>query len=405
MSGTAVTAAHVNPDPLPGALVFIPNTAPGANLPPLADGPACRACPALTTDDVLVSAVTGPDGRFSLRDVPAGTGIPIVVQLGTWRMQTTIDVAPCVDNALPLGTVRLPRSQREGNIPLTAISTGQHDTLECLLRKMGIDDAEFTNPSATGRIHLYRSNGAIIDASTPDESVLKGVSAGGGRWSTYSQVLLACEGAETLETPEALGNFIDYVDRGGRVLATHFSYVWLFQNGPFAKIGAWTPGSASPAGPLVTDVVTSSPEGTNFGVWLGHAGALSRPAPPQIRIAAPHADLGALVTGASAELWLSSFSPPTSQAVAISTRLNDKVCGQIVFSDFHANRAASTSDTFPGECEPNLALSADEKALEYMLLYIGACSAPPVVQPPRSPPGPPLPPPLPPPYQPPLPPP
>jgi hypothetical protein len=400
VSGIAVTAARANPDPLSGAIVYVPNIAPGATLPPLAVGPTCRACTSLTYETAIASAVTGPDGRFSLRNAPAGTGIPLVVQLGSWRMQTTIDVTPCVDNVLPIGSVRLPRNQREGDIPLTAISTGQHDPVECLLRKMGIDDAEFTNPENDGRIHLYRSNGATIDASTPDESVLKGVSAGSGRWSNYSQVVLPCEGSENLESVETLGNFAEYVKRGGRVLATHFSYTWLFRNGPFANIGAWTPGNPNPPAPLATDVVTSSPRGADFAAWLAHTGALSRPAPPQLLVPAPHADLGPLATGAGADLWLSSFSPPTSQIVSIDTPVPsspDDACGLVLFSDFHAEPAASQSNTFPAECEPSAALSAAEKALEYILLYLGACASPQVQLPRPPPPPPPPPPPLPPP--------
>jgi hypothetical protein len=397
VSGTAVTAARMNPDPLSGAIVFIPNAEPGSKLPPLVDGPACSPCTPLENERVLASAVTGPDGRFTLRDVPVGTGIPIVVQLGAWRMQTTIDVAPCIDNILPSGAVRLPRNQREGDIPLTAISTGQHDTVECLLRKMGVDDAEFTNPWGAGRIHLYHSNGAIIDASTPDESVLKGLSAGGGRWSSYNQVLLACEGAEIAETPETVGNFADYLHSGGRVLATHFSYVWLFPTGPFANVGAWTPGKMAPAGPLATDVVTSSARGVDFAAWLAHTGALSRPTPPQMRITTPHANLGALTTGAGADLWLSSFSPPTSQAVGVGMPIHadpEDRCGQVVFSDFHTDRAPSASNTFPAECGPSLTLSADEKALEYMVLYLGACTGPQVTKVLPPPPAPPRPPPV-----------
>ena len=406
ISGTAVTAALTNPAPLPGALVFIPNLAAGAKLPPLADGPTCSQCTTPSSDTIVASAVTGPDGRFVMRDVPSGSGIPIVVQLGSWRRQTTIDVLPCVDNALPVGTMRLPRSQSEGDIPLTAVSTGNHDTIECLLRKIGIADAEFTDPSSTGRIHLYHSNGAVIDAATPDESALKGTVSGGGSWSRYSQILLPCEGAEMLETPESLGNLSDYVNRGGRMLATHFSYVWLFQNGAFGNIGTWTPGSANPPSPLATDVVTSNPAGVDFATWLGAVGALSRPAPPQMHVTAPHADLGALAAGSGAKLRLSSFSPSTSQVVSIETPIlspPETSCGRVIFSDFHASVTAPPSTTFPGECDPDLTLTAEEKALAFMLFELTSCTgpkvAPPPLRPPPPPPGPPppTPPPLPPP--------
>jgi hypothetical protein len=292
-----VTAALSAPHPLYGAKVFIPNITPGTKLPPLADGPSCTTCQPSTRADAVAATVTGPDGRFMLYDVPAGSGIPIVVQLGGWRMQTTIDVMPCVDTALPLGKLRLPRNHTEGDIPLTALVTGNDDKMECLLRKLGVDDSEFTNPTGGGRIHLYRANGAAIDANTPDDAVLKGSATDAGTFGRYGQILLPCQGAEHLETAETLTHFTDYVNRGGHVLATHFSYAWLFHNGAFAGIGNWTPGTTDPAAPLATDVVTSSNSGADMGTWLGLVGALSRPAPPQMQIAAPHADLGALATG------------------------------------------------------------------------------------------------------------
>jgi hypothetical protein len=48
------------------------------------------------------------------------------------------------------------------------------------------------------------------------------------------------------------------------VLATHFSYAWLFHNDSFGSIGTWSAGGPAPADPLVTDVVTSSPKGIEF---------------------------------------------------------------------------------------------------------------------------------------------
>jgi hypothetical protein len=398
VSGIAVTAALTNPHPLPGAIVFIPNVTAGAKLPPLADGPGCSQCASPSVHDVVVFAITGPDGRFVLRNVPAGNAIPIVVQIGAWRRQTTIEVSPCVDNPLPAGTVRLPRSHTEGDIPLTALATGSHDTMECLLRKIGVEDAEFTNPSGTGRVHLYHSTGATIDAATPDESALKGMATGEGSWGRYHQVLLPCEGAEILETSEALANLTDYANRGGRVLATHFSYVWLFRNGSLGTIGTWSTGSANPPTPLGADVVTSFMAGADFATWLGAVGALSRTMPPQMSITAPHADLGAITAGSGTKLWLSSFSPATTQAVSVEMPTSlpaDKSCGRVIFSDFHGGASAAPSATFPRECDADMTLSSEEKALEFMLFYLGSCAgprvAPPTVLPPPAPPAPPPP--------------
>jgi hypothetical protein len=405
VTGVAVTAALENPHPLQGAIVYVPNLEPGANLPPLTDGAGCSVCPSLVPDDFVTAAVTGPDGRFVLFDVPSGVGIPIVVQLGGWRRQTTIDVVPCVHNALAPGTVRLPRNHREGDIPLTAIATGDHDRIECLLRKMGIEDSEFTNPTGDGRIHMYRANGAAVDASTPDDTALKGSATSSGTFARYRQVLLPCEGKEELETPDTLGRFTDYVNAGGRVLATHFSYVWLFRNGLLGEIGSWTKGSADPSAPLAIDVVTSSATGASFATWLGLVGALSRPQPPQMQLGTPHADLGPLAGVQGVELWLSSFSPPTSQTVSIATPVSSDPamsCGRVVFSDFHAVSTPSPSGLFPSECGSDMAFTAEEKALEFMLLDFSSCrgwraAPPPYPPPPPPPPAPPPPPPRPPP--------
>ena len=373
VSGVAVTGSKSNPHPLYGATVFIPNIAKGAKLPPLVSGPICASCLPLTSDDALAASGTGQDGRFVLTDVPAGTGIPLVVQLGKWRMQTTIDVIPCVDNGLPAGQVRFPRNRNEGDIPLTAIATGSDDKVECLLRKIGLDDSEFTNPDGGGRIHVYHATGATLDANTPDITVLKGGASDPGRFANYDQVLLPCQGAQHRETAEALAHFADYVNGGGRVLATHESYAWLFGNGSFANIGTWTAGAPDPAAPL-TATFPLSITGTAFAPWLGAVGALSSTSPPQMQIASPHADLGALTMGKGGDAWLVSASPMTTQAAMIYAPASQ--CGRSAFSDFHAGGAPSKGTTFPAECGTDTTLSAEEKALEFLLLNLFTCVGP-----------------------------
>jgi hypothetical protein len=188
----------------------------------------------------------------------------------------------------------LPRNRGEGDIPLIAIVTGSSDPVQCLLRKMGVDDAEFTNPTGAGRIHLYRSNGSRIDAQTPDATVLAGTSSGGGAWSRYSQILLPSEGAEMAKSSAALGNLVDYVNGGGRVLASHFSYTWFATNGPFAGIGAWTTGAPNPASPLLAASFTTIFVGQYFNTWLDLVGALATHNPSQVAITNPRADLGSV---------------------------------------------------------------------------------------------------------------
>jgi hypothetical protein len=385
--GTVVTGAPTNPDPVPGAMVLVPNVAPGGKLPPVTAGPSCMQCGWVLQDDqVVASALTGPDGNFVLFDVPAGPGIPLVVQLGDWRYETTIDVVPCTNNVLPLGKARLPRVQSEGNIPLTAISTGNVDALECTLRKMGIADSEFSNPNGSGRIHFYRNNGAVYDMATPNQAALVDTAA----WDRYDQILFACEGSQTAETATALQNFVDYTSRGGRVLATHFSYTWLYQNGGFAQAGAWQPNQLSPPSPLISNIDTTTRTGGDFATWLGLTGALYNPVPPQVAINDPRHNLNAVPMGSGGQRWIYVDNPANVQAMVVDTPITtipDVSCGRVVYTDFHVANASNGALTFPAEC-PTTDLTPQEKILEYMLLHLQGCGpqVPPPVPPPPPPP-------------------
>jgi hypothetical protein len=385
----AVTGGATNPDPLYAATVFIPNIAAGGKLPPIADGPSCNRCKPLTEDEAIASAITAPDGTFTLMNVPAGSGIPLVVQLGDWRYETIIDVMPCVTNDLAPGTARLPRTQIEGNIPLTAVSTGNVDALECILRKMGVADTEFSNPTGPGRIHFYRLNGATYDGATPPQTTLADNAA---TWDRYDQILFPCEGRRTDETATALQNFINYTSKGGRVFTTHFSYTWLYTNGGFATAGQWQVDQQAPPSPLIGDIDTTTQKGRDFATWLGIVGALSNANPPQVSINDPRRNLNSLPPMQGGQRWIYSDTPPIVQHMTVDTPVNappDTSCGRVIYSDFHVTNAMNQALTFPAEC-PTLDLSPQEKILEFMMLDLATCTM--SDPPPPPPPPPPLPP-------------
>lgn len=92
--------------------------------------------------------------------MPATTDVPVVIQVGKWRRVITVPLVPeCTDTAVATGMTRLPKNKTEGDMPRMALATGEADALECMLRKIGIDESEITNSAGTGRVHLFQGAG------------------------------------------------------------------------------------------------------------------------------------------------------------------------------------------------------------------------------------------------------
>jgi hypothetical protein len=398
LSGTVVAgtdpARFGAPDPIYNALVYVPN----GTVQPFGKTVSCSQCGATASGSPLVKATTNVEGKFQLTNVPCGTDInlPLVIQLGRWRRQIIIkDVACCANTMLSPDQTRLPRNQREGDIPKMALATGNVDALECVLRKMGIDDSEFTDPTGNGRVSLYQANGATLSASTPNESQLVGNSS---TLQSYDMVLFPCEGSQKSQSLAYQQNIIDYTNAGGRVFATHFSYAWLVTAGsgglpgnppapqPFVGTGSWHLNQVS-YDPFVTGMVdTSFPKGQALSSWLVNVGAATKAG--QIPVQVVRRDLDSVV--APSQRWLSSVSTNTTSGnqdpdiPVLHYTFNTPVgaaasqqCGRVVFSDFHVEDASNTSGkTFPAECGGDKPLTPQEKLLEFMLLDLASCVAP-----------------------------
>ncbi len=247
-------------DPIYDALVYVPNGSAGAptfGVEPFGSGVACNTCSSEVTGDPLVSQVTGVNGQFTLTNVPCGTNVPLVMQLGRWRRMIR-DPGGAVlhgEHAVGLADTHLPREQVGSavgsnqdvysDIPKMAFSTGQVDTLHCVLRQIGVDDTEFTDPSGSGRINFFKDNGAKIDKNTPAASTLYGSAA---ELAKYDISLFECVGSQVGKTAAEQQNLINYANAGGRIYATHYSYVWLTDAAgsagntgpvPFSQTAGW----------------------------------------------------------------------------------------------------------------------------------------------------------------------
>lgn len=428
--------------PVPNAVVYVPNGV----VAPFAANVQCETC-ATASGSPLVSTTTDANGHFLLPNMPVSdaakvTNIPVVVQLGKWRKQFTIATTACTNNlvpaygaATPNKTAALPAKKSEGDIPLTAISTGSVDGLECVFRKMGVDDTEFTDGSGTGRIRLYQDNGARISNGSPKASTLYGSQA---EIDKFDAVIFGCVGSEQSKTAAQLKVVYDYANKGGRVFATHWSEVWLSSASTWASTAkSWSPGAQAwnntgAPGSISAFVDTSFPKGVLFSTWLqapvapvsatypppyAAVNGLYASSPPRVALTEPRKDIAPANANVStsgivapAQRWIYTTNDhakncaanadcksgscsagkcvgsvifhnddPAAEDAPMHYTFNTDMskpaaqqCGRVLFSDFHVSIGTTSNKTFPTECS-NTALTSQEKVLAYMLFDLASC--------------------------------
>jgi hypothetical protein len=381
ISGTVYDPAGKNP--LYNAFVYIPVSATAA-LPAFSSGATCDTCAGTGNISAIALAQTGPDGKFTLNtNVPSGTNIPLVVQMGKWRRKVTLPVVTsCAVNNVAATYTRLPKNRFDGDnltadIPKMAIATGSADPFECLLLKAGIDASEVQIPGTAARIDYYVYNGVDrFPGGAPSGNTLTGTAA---TLNQYDVVLLPCEGAENAHNTNA-ANLVSYANIGGRVFTTHYGYVWLAtpnsgtpQNlTTFYGTANWL-NPLSPAtdyrDPMTGTIDQTFPKGVAFAQWLVNVGASTT--------------LGSLTVNEPRHNAKSAINPPSQRWVYGNSTSSSSVkpdmllsmtfntpttaaaanqCGRVVFSDFHvsadalvASSSACNVDTdcgFTSVCTP-----------------------------------------------------
>ncbi len=411
-------------EPLYNALVYVPNLANLANLPAIGAGPSCERCEDEDLGEPLVAAITGPDGQFTLDNVPSGVSFPLVVKMGKWRRVTMIPaVGDCSDNVLDADDARLPRHMNDAaaglvqhvNIPKFALTTGRVDAIECVMRKIGVADTEFTAPTGNGRIHLYRGQGSGNPAfpgagtsrtgqtvnGTSDSVLFQGTTL-----NNYDVAVFDCEGksiSRTSNNSSRKTKLRAFANSGGRVFASHYSYTYLEGSevgntfATTASFGGNQGAEAAAANPTTGIIDVSHAKGQAFDAWLGEAnahhptygdgyisiidprgyvtGVTAGTTERFVHTNANHIVPGYPGTGAQPNGDINvgtavqqySFNTPVGAAP-------EAACGRVLYSAFHVagNNLDTSNAVFPEHCNSN-PLTAQEKILEFMIFDLSSC--------------------------------
>ncbi|MDB4953075.1 MAG: hypothetical protein JWO36_644 [Myxococcales bacterium] len=379
--------------PLYGVNVYVPAGDPG----PLADGVQCDRCNAALAGDPIAQTKTDEAGHFSLPNVPATSDVPIVIQVGKWRKRLTVpNVAACQDTALTPTDTRLPKDHTEGDLPKIAITTGNSDALECLVRKIGIADSEITTDSQSGRVHLFYGNGAAQFApgfaggtgAFSNATSLWGTVA---KLSQYDVALFSCEGGQVPGTkPQSSMQAVhDYAGLGGRIFMSHWHNIWIGgESGvpshglaDWESIATWAYGAAQDEASQLTVVDETAPKGMSFATWLMNVGAST--VRDHVTVNEPRYTCQANDPMKS-ERWV--YVDPALSTPAGKVSVQDLLfttpqdvppedrCGKVVFSDMHVSSGSTSAagTPYPGGCSMT-PLSAQEKALAFIFFDISSC--------------------------------
>ena len=374
--------------PLYNVVVYVPNE-------PLADittGATCDTCASPYSGRPIAAALTDSAGRFSVEHVPVGDNIPLVIQIGKWRRAVTIpSVAACADTPVDASLTHLPRNRSEGHIPRIAIANGGSDALNCLLKKIGVDTAEFTSESGAGRINQYA--GLNAPTTNADGTTLTGTSTLWGSaagMKAYDIMLLSCEGNDNSgagAAPTAMRQAVkDFADAGGRVFGSHWHNAWVFNGpAPWPTVAKHASGAHGFTSDITVPIVTSFPKGMAFAEWMVNVGGSTNFGQMVIHGAEHSVDS----TNEGAQSWIAGTDAQNGKPMVQYFSFNTPIevepaqqCGRVVMSDLHVSASAAAgmpSDSgkqpFPSGCVTT-DLTPQEKALEFMLFDLSSCVMP-----------------------------
>jgi len=327
--------------PLGGALVYVTDAMPAE----ITQAAYCDKCVELPEGSFTYSK---PDGSFELpRKVAPGKSV-LVVQKGQFRRARTIEVAKAGDIAVPKDMTTLPGKRDAANndeTPKMAIlkDSSYFDKIDTSLTKLGITGVDI------------KSDRSILDNET---ELLK-----------YHVVFVPCGAKDDVKSQATTSrqNLVKFVQAGGRLYVTDWSYEFVRQ--PFGGFLSWSNetaqlGSAASIGEWDAP---AQAEDTGLKEWLTATGDSSfQVVGNWTQISSvntlPTLDHDGNTVNVTPKVWVTATKNGKQTPTTVSF---ENKCGRVLFSTYHTEGEMGTGGTS--------SLSAQEKALLYVLLEIGVC--------------------------------
>lgn len=390
---TTITGRVLAPngiDPIPSARVYVPIQV--TDFPPSV---TCEICKDIV-DNALVATTTNVDGTFTLGPIPtvagqaAGEQIQLVSQKGRFRKVVSYTVnTPCGANTVTETDTQLPGANAgQDRVPNIAVVTGNYDQMECVLLNMGLE---------TQSVHIFDG---LEDPSfglggTPNaEGNFSDLLSNPAKMKEYNIIFVNCSANQyegMLSDAAVRSNIENYVNSGGRLYVTDWSYDYLEQIGSFAGYIDFGPGmsdnlpepknqAAIGQGGITTEALIHDNE---MADWLRAVEAVTGEEiiSDDGRVHIEHflpawvMQLSVLVDD-NVTLWLSGevSGSGISDTLPLTTTFDYNDCGRVLYSSYHTlgRDLAGLSSPYPQYCD-STELSPQERVLMYLILHVADC--------------------------------
>lgn len=356
--------------PIRGALVYLTSTPP----PDIPSGAYCDTCVRLTPYDGY--GYSNSDGTFDVPVYATGTQY-LVTQKGQFRRVRQIEVT-AGDQTVSADLTRLPPKNDAAagdTIPKIAMINGGYDHIDQSLAKLGVTE-----------FYRYGDGPINIGGTPPGIKTGKSMTAltqNLAEMSGYHIALMPCaafgktdkpDGGFTCGTPGSTSKktFSDYVNAGGKLYVTDFSYEAVRQTWP--NFVTWYDdtmkpldgtskgwGTACRPGPEKTQGEAKDPGLADWLTTIGHANLELEGSYTRIHSVSPQpgVDPEGNPTTITPKVWMTSKINGQDLPATVSF---EQKCGRVLFSTYHCEGSAGSSQ-----------LLAQEKALLYILLEVGVC--------------------------------